>query len=171
MKNLREEIKFIFLCATLLLLLLSCATNQSSSEFFVQALFIAGVLGLITGAIANSKGHSFLAWFVFGAAIFIVAFPMVLFLKKTPDNATTKKCPQCAEIIQKEAVVCRYCQYNFTEDILKQDVENNSKIENLNDNENKYYCQKCGEELYLDEDELKNKKFTCPKCNFEQKLA
>ena len=38
-------------------------------------IFIAGALGLIPAAIASGKGHSFGAWWLFGAALFIVALP------------------------------------------------------------------------------------------------
>ena len=64
------------------------------------------IIGLVPGLIARAKGHSFLLWWLFGAALWIVAFPMSLFLK----NQTGKQCFQCREYIDKEARVCKYCQ-------------------------------------------------------------
>lgn len=73
-------------------------------------LFFGMLLGVITGAIAQKKGDSFIAWWLFGTFLFIIALPMVLLMEpKVGRGTATKRCPYCSTPMQPSVMRCPEC--------------------------------------------------------------
>lgn len=79
------------------------------------------LLGLIPATIAKRKGRSFLIWWAYGSLLFVVALvhsilcrPNFDSLERRQIGAGKRKCSRCAEWVQAEAEVCRYCGAEFS---------------------------------------------------------
>ncbi|MBX3543578.1 zinc ribbon domain-containing protein [Chelatococcus sp.] len=89
-------------------------------EFFLAWI----VCAFICAFVASSKGRSFVGWFLLGLLLPIVSLLALIavpslrapaYIEKEQRQAArdSKKCPECAEIVRRDAKVCRFCGHRF----------------------------------------------------------
>jgi hypothetical protein len=98
------------------------AIPVAKGELLMEILLIAVVIGLAPAFVAHSKGHNFFLWWLLGAALWIVFFPVSLFMR--PNQAVLdqrkltggamKRCHQCASVIDARARVCPQCHSDLS---------------------------------------------------------
>ena len=76
------------------------------------------MMAVVVAIVAGSKGRNMLGWGFYGFLIWPVALVHILCVK--PERHVTeardlasgdvRKCPACAELVKREAKVCRFCQ-------------------------------------------------------------
>lgn len=75
---------------------------------------------------AEYKGYSSGAWFAAGAFLgifgLIAAAGLPVLSRETQSASLTKSCPDCAEPIRKEALVCKHCGRRFERNDIIQDI-------------------------------------------------
>lgn len=73
---------------------------------------------IVSAIVASSKGRSSFAWLVLGAIFGIFALILVIVLPSqntpsrdpnAPSPATHVKCPDCRELVFKDARKCKHC--------------------------------------------------------------
>jgi len=141
--------------------------------YWINILMYCVLLGLIPAAIARNKGYSFGKWWLYGSFLFIVALPHSILLKPNKVGIERKrleegfrKCPFCAEFINKNAVICRFCGRSLPEEIYEEINENPEEIDIVKclkcaekiEDPKAIFCSKCGAKLIPEtpEEELIN---------------
>jgi hypothetical protein len=83
----------------------------------VELLGLAAIGGTVTGAIGSGKGRRFLRWWIYGFAIFPVAFIHAMAIAPLPGSRAAvnsayragRMCPFCRTMIPARAGVCPRC--------------------------------------------------------------
>ena len=75
----------------------------------VEYVLICTVFGAATALVAHTKARNSLGWFVVG--FLLGPFGLVVaVLPPTLKEGYTKRCPQCFEVIQERALLCKHCR-------------------------------------------------------------
>jgi hypothetical protein len=112
----------------------------------MEIIFIAIIIGLVPAVIARSKGRSFVPWWIYGSALFIIALPHALIMRALQNSDAdlkhvalikaagmneiddSKICPMCAETIKRAAIKCRFCNHEFRSKISETTINTSLEI-------------------------------------------
>ena len=72
---------------------------------------------VLAGFVAKERNRSFFAWFLGSFWLTaIITIPLLYLLPAVPKKVPAKRCPKCAELVRKEATVCKHCGHSFEEE-------------------------------------------------------
>lgn len=92
-----------------------CAASNTGWLFFFLGAWT--ILGHITGLIAESKGKMYVPFFALGFLLPVIGLLVASLMSPSNGNelgsGNNVKCPFCAEVVSKEAILCKHCKSNL----------------------------------------------------------
>lgn len=82
------------------------------------------IVGVITALVAKNRGREPAPWFFIGFFLGPLGLALLFGIEKNQkrldessiDRGAMKRCPFCAEIVRKDAIICRYCKQPLEKD-------------------------------------------------------
>jgi hypothetical protein len=80
------------------------------------------IFSAVVATLASTRGRSSIGWFLLSLVISPLIAGLFLWASRNlrvnaPSSSTHVKCPDCAELVLKEAKVCRHCGCRLVPDI------------------------------------------------------
>ena len=81
----------------------------------MELIYVWVAFAVVTALAAPSRGRSSWNWFLLGllfgffALIALLVLPSLKAAAREPTPETHLQCPDCAELVRKEASVCKHC--------------------------------------------------------------
>jgi hypothetical protein len=154
-------------------------------------ILLAACLGLVTAAIAHKKGHNPFTWWLAGSLFFIIALPLAIILEPKQDVVDERKlrrgmkqCPDCAELVKQDALICRFCRHEFRTVIERSQLGSDMKLAQQAMQKAYHHqtdrikagllklrcaCNACRKPLEFDAMHI-GERVECPHCNEETRL-
>lgn len=133
------------------------------------------VCGFLCAFISGFKRRNTFLFFMVGMLLGPIGVIACLVVPKNEEEiekekvkfGSHKKCPKCAEIVKKEAVICKHCGSKFQ--LSSQLKTITSEADPDNSSKRIGQCQ-CGQRFGFNVSEL-GKKITCPECENQMILG
>jgi hypothetical protein len=90
---------------------LDAGSGSIVTQVVIGALFWVVIWGALCAVLANSRGRSPVSWGLLGALFGV--FAVVFLLASGRGNRNKKRCPECAELVNEDALKCRFCGHSF----------------------------------------------------------
>ena len=69
---------------------------------------------IVVAIIARSKGDSGFVWFLISIVISpLLSMILILAIKQKRPNSKQRRCPECMEIVHRDAIKCKHCHANL----------------------------------------------------------
>lgn len=89
----------------------------------LELIIIWVVMSAVVAIVADSKGLDWPAWFFYGLMLWPIALTHAIVMEKTPEKLQKQAgqrgkmaCPYCAEMINAQASICRFCNKDVKKD-------------------------------------------------------